>query len=193
MQLKNSKASFNCEWFAVHTFSRHEKSVCQQLQGKEIQTFLPLYRSSKRWKNGKVGAELPLFSGYIFVRIDAGRQLSVLQTPGVARFVGFGKEPSPVPDHEILQLEAALSTGIDVAPHPFLAIGQRVQIQIGPLAGLTGILMRDKGRSRVILSVELISKSISVEVDVDGLTPAEDPVCGARLKSDYLPYRNALA
>lgn len=95
----------------------------------------------------------------------------MLQTPGVARFVGFGSEPSPVPDGEIARLEAAVATGIDVSPHPFLTVGQRVQIQSGPLEGMTGILVRDKGRSRVILSVELISQSISVEVDSETLQP----------------------
>lgn len=162
----------NFEWFAVHTWSRHEKSVCEQLRGKQIETFLPLYRSSKRWKNGQVGAQLPLFSGYIFVHIDARTHLSVLQTPGVARFVGFGSEPAPVPDHEIAQLEAAVAKGLEVSPHPFLAVGQRVQIQSGPLAGLKGILTRDKGGCRVILSVELISRSISVELDTADLEVA---------------------
>jgi transcriptional antiterminator NusG len=164
--------SSNFEWFAVHTWSRHEKSVCEQLRGKEIETFLPLYRSTKRWKNGQVGAQLPLFSGYIFVHIDARNQLPVLQTPGVARFVGFGSAPARVPDHEIAQLEAAVVNGFEISPHPYLTVGQRVQIQSGPLAGLTGILTRDKGGCRVILSVDLISSSISVELDSADLVAA---------------------
>jgi transcription termination/antitermination protein NusG len=163
--ISQEQTSTNFEWFAVHTFSRHEKTVCEQLRGKQIETFLPLYRSSKRWKNGQVGAQLPLFSGYVFVHIDSRNQLPVLQTPGVAKFVGFGKGPARVPDHEIEQLEAAVANGIEVSPHPYLAVGQRVQIQSGPLAGLTGILTRDKGGCRVILSVDLISSSISVELD----------------------------
>jgi transcription antitermination factor NusG len=153
------------DWFAVHTRSRHEKSVCEQLRGKQIETFLPLYRSSKRWKNGQTGVELPLFSGYVFVHIDSKMQLPVLQTPGVSRFVGFGGQAVPVPDSEIEQLEAVTATGMGVYPHPFLAVGQKVKIQHGPLMGLTGILTRDKGKNRVILSVELISRSISVELD----------------------------
>lgn len=165
MSAANSQVALLSNWFAISTFSRHEKSVCEQLRNKQIQTFLPLYRSSKRWKNGKVGAELPLFSGYLFVHIDPRKKLPVLQTPGVARFVGFGKEPFPVPDQEIVQLQAAMATGMNLTPHRFLAVGQRVQIQTGPLEGLCGILVRDKGYSRVVLSVELISKSVSVEID----------------------------
>lgn len=153
------------EWFVVHTLSRHEKSVCEQLRGRDIETFLPLYRSSKRWKNGQIGGQLPLFPGYLFVRIDIQNQLPVLQTSGVAKFVGFGNKPAAVPDNQIAELEAAVIKGINVSPHPFLNVGDRVRIRCGPLAGLTGILMRDKQGHRVILSVELISRSISVELD----------------------------
>ncbi len=153
------------EWFAVHTRSRHEKSVHEQLRGKQIESFLPLYRSAKRWKNGQCGAELPLFSGYVFVRIDGRMQLPVLQTPGVARFVAFGGQPVPVPDYEIAQLEIVTSKGVDVCPHPFLTVGEKVQILCGPLTGLTGILSRTKGKSRVVVSLDLISRSISVELD----------------------------
>jgi transcription antitermination factor NusG len=153
------------EWFVVHTFSRHEKSVCEQLRGREIETFLPLYRSSKRWKNGQIGGQIPLFPGYLFVRIDIQNQLPVLQTSGVAKFVGFGSKPAAVPDDQIAELEAAVTKGINVSPHPFLNVGDRVRIQYGPMAGLTGILTRDKRGHRVILSVELISRSISVELD----------------------------
>jgi transcription antitermination factor NusG len=153
------------EWFVVNTFSRHEKSVCEQLRGKDIEAFLPLYRSSKRWNNGQAGGQLPLFPGYLFVRIDAQDQLPVLRTSGVAKFVGFGSKPATVPDSQIAELEAAVTSGIDVSPHPYLSVGDRVRIQGGPLAGLTGILARDKRGRRIILSVELISRSISVELD----------------------------
>jgi transcription antitermination factor NusG len=172
MNPETSRSQFNFEWFAVHTRSRHEKSVSEQLRGKEIETFLPLYRSGKRWKNGQAGGELPLFSGYVFVRIDGKKTLPVLQTPGVASFVGFGGGPAPIPDFEIEQLETIMSKGLDAYPHPYLSVGQRVQIQCGPLAGLTGIMTRDKGKDRVVLSVELISRSISVELDFADLAVA---------------------
>jgi transcription antitermination factor NusG len=154
----------NLEWFAVHTWSRHEKSVFEQLRSKQIETFLPLYRSARRWKNGQTGVELPMFPGYLFVRIDIQEQLPVLQTAGVAQFVGFGRKPVALPDEEIRQLAAAMARGVDVAPHPYLTIGDRVRIRRGPLAGLTGILARDKQGLRVVLSVELISRSVSVEL-----------------------------
>jgi transcription antitermination factor NusG len=165
-------ASSPAEWLVVHTWSRHEKSVCEQLQAKQIETFLPLYRSNKRWKNGQVGVQLPLFAGYLFVRIHTQNQLPVLQTPGVARFVGFGSKPASVSEAEIAQLEAAVMSGTAVSPHPFLTIGENVRICSGPLTGMKGILLRDKRGQRIILSVELISRSISVELDCADVEPA---------------------
>lgn len=164
-------ASQNTEWYAVHTWSRHEKSVFEQLREKQIETFLPQYNSSKRWKNGQVGGPVPLFPGYLFVRIHAANRLPVLQTSGVAKFVGFGKTPAAIPDSEITQLQAAVSNGSQVSPHPFLAIGNRVRIKCGALAGLTGIMTRDKQGIRVVLSVQLISRSVSVELDIADLEP----------------------
>ncbi len=164
------RASQKLEWFAVQTRSRHEKSVGDQLRGKQIEIFLPLYRSSKRWKSGQQRAQLPLFPGYLFVRIDIQHQLPVLQTPGVARFVGFGGRPVALPQNEIAQLEA-VTKEVVASPHPFLTVGDRVRIKGGPLAGLSGILLRDKQGLRVVLSVELISKSISVELDADDVEP----------------------
>jgi transcription termination/antitermination protein NusG len=156
--------SRNPEWFAVHTWSKHEKSVFEQLRSKQVETFLPLYHSSKRWRNGQQGSPLPLFPGYLFVRIDLQDRLPVLQTAGVARFVGFGQTPAPVPDDEIAQLELAVANKLSLSPHPFLTVGDRVAIKRGPLAGLTGILTREKQGLRVVLSVALISRSISVEL-----------------------------
>jgi transcription antitermination factor NusG len=158
-------ASRNMEWYVVHTWPRHEKSVFGQLRSRQVETFLPLYRPSKRWKNGQIGGQVPLFPGYLFVRIDIQHQLPVLQTSGVARFIGFGPRPAVVSNEEIAALEAAVTNGITVSPHPYLVVGSRVRIIRGPLAGLTGILTRDNQVSRVVLSVDLISRSISVQLD----------------------------
>ncbi len=161
---RSIRESQSLEWFAVHTWSRHEKSVFEQLCVKRIETFLPLYDPQTKWKNGKQSGLIPLFPGYLFVRINIQHQLPVLQTSGVARFIGFGRNPAVVPDQEIMQLAAAVEKGNVVEPHPFLVVGRRVRIKRGSLAGLTGILVRDKRGARVVLSVALISRSISIEL-----------------------------
>jgi transcription antitermination factor NusG len=153
------------EWFVVNTRSRHEKFVSEQLRGKLIETFLPLYRSDKRWKNGQQSGSLPLFPGYLFVRIDIKRPLPVLQTSGVSRFVSFGLKPAAITDDEIKHLETAVSKGVNALPHPFAALGDRVRIKSGPLAGMTGLVSRDKQGMRLILSVDMISRSMSVELN----------------------------
>jgi transcription antitermination factor NusG len=168
-----SHAPQNPEWFAIHTRSRHEKSVFEQLREKKIETFFPLYRSSKKWKNGQSAGPVPLFPGYLFVHIGLQNQLPVLQTSGVARFVSSFRKPAVIPDSEITQLQTAEAAGIQLSPHAFLTIGNRVRIKRGPLAGLTGIMTREKQGIRVVLSVELISRSVSAELaiaDVEAFT-----------------------
>lgn len=166
------RTSQSLEWLAIHTWSRHEKSVCHQLRGKQIETLLPLYRSQKRWKNGqKATVELPLFPGYLFARVDLQNQLPVLQTPGVVKFVGFGRKPVSLSETEIEQLKIAATHGASASPHPYLTVGDRVRIKCGPFLGMPGILLREKHGVRVVLSVELISRSISVELDAADVEP----------------------
>jgi transcription antitermination factor NusG len=169
-ELMPSATQSHLEWLAVHTWSRHEKFVSVQLRNKEIETFLPLYPSPKKWKNRMAAADLPLFSGYLFVRIADHHRLAVLQTPGVSKFIGFQNRPAVIPNEEIAQLEIAVKGGM-LAPHPFLNVGDRVRVQSGALEGLTGILVRDKKGERVVLSVELLSRSISVELDSVDVEP----------------------
>jgi len=140
---------------------------------RDIEYFLPVSRSPRRWKNGlKVVLEQPLFPSYIFARIDRRERLRVLELPGVLSIVGTGRELTPLPDAEI----EALREGIDslkAEPHPFLNVGERARITRGALQGMTGIIQRKKTGLRLILSVELIMKSISVEIDESALELVE--------------------
>ena len=160
---------FERSWYAIHTRSRHEKSVSTQLLGKEIETFLPLYRTVHRWRNGRHRVELPLFPGYAFVRIAPTDRLEVLKVPGVVRLVGFNGTPTPLEDEEIEGLRRALSAGVGAAPHPYLRVGRRVRITAGPLAGREGILVRRQGTTRVVLSIDLIQRSVLVDVEAEAL------------------------
>lgn len=159
-------------WFAAHTRSRHEKAVSEQLRRREIETFLPLYATIRRWKNGDHRVELPLFPGYTFVRISVKDRLRVLKIPGVVRLVGFNGAPAPIEEQEIESLRRALSAGVMASPHPYLTVGRRARITAGPLAGREGILIRRKGALRVVLSIEVIERSIQVDVAADSLETA---------------------
>lgn len=159
-------------WYAVHTRSRHEKTASEQLFCREVETFLPLYRTTRRWRNGDHDVRLPLFPGYTFVRITADDRLKVLKVPGVVRLVGFNGTPIPLEDQEVEGLRRALTSGVKASPHPYLNVGRRVRITAGPLVGHEGILVRRKGTLRVILSIDLIQRSVLVDLGTNELEPA---------------------
>jgi transcription antitermination factor NusG len=162
-------------WYVAYTRSRHEKSVAQQLRHKEIDSFLPLYRTIRRWKNGEHCVELPLFPGYAFVRIPLLNRRNVLEVPGVVRLVGPDGTPTPLEDEEVEALRRAISSGINAAPHPYLTVGRRVRVTAGPLAGREGILVRRKGAVRVVLSIDLIQRSMVADLDAHSIEPVHTP------------------
>lgn len=159
-------------WFAVYTTPRHEKHVSDMLTEHQIETFLPLYRSTRQWKKSRpVDLELPLFPAYVFVRIARRARGAVLGTPGVLSIVGSAREPWPLPDFEI----DALRSGIHerkFEPHPYLIVGERVRIKAGVMTGVEGVLVRKKNDLRVVLSLDSIMQSVAVEVDADDIEPA---------------------
>ena len=159
------------KWYAAYTSANHEKRVREQLELRCVPSFLPLYKTVRRWKDRRVRLNLPLFPGYIFVRIAPVDRLRVLQIPSVVRLVGFNGRPSPLSDEEIEGLKNGLACDVKAEPHPFLTAGRRVRIRAGPLEGREGILIRRKGSFRVVLSIELIQRSIVVDVDVADVQP----------------------
>jgi transcription antitermination factor NusG len=156
-------------WYVAYTNVRHEKSVVKQLEERCINSFLPTYHSVRRWKDRRKELDLPLFPGYVFVHLPSRDRLRVLQVPGVVRFVNFGGHPVPLRDDEIESLKSAMAGGVAAEPHPYLTIGRRVRVKHGPLAGIEGILVRKKDRFRVVISIDLIMRSVATEVQVSDL------------------------
>jgi len=152
-------------WYAIYTCSRHEKVVAKQLKERQIETFLPLYRSWHRWKDRRKQVELALFPSYVFVRIAAHQHLHALQVPGVVSLVSFHGKPAPLPQREIDVLRSGLENQVYAEPHPYLQEGQRVRVVRGPMAGAEGILLRKKEKVRVVISIEVLMRSLAVEVD----------------------------
>src|ERR1700728_728379 len=158
-------------WYALYTCARHEKQVARQIEQRHISCFLPLYRSVRRWKDRRKELELALFPGYVFVRIALEDRLRVLQLASVVRFVSFNGRPLPLPQGEMDTLMNGLRSGVRAEPHPYLTVGRRVSVKHGPLAGSQGILVRRKDKFRVVLSLELIMRSVAVEVDEADVEP----------------------
>ncbi|MFZ0816547.1 MAG: UpxY family transcription antiterminator [Candidatus Sulfotelmatobacter sp.] len=159
------------QWFAAYTSSRHEKRVALHFAEREIEAFLPLYATRHRWKNRcEVLVELPLFPNYVFVHMATRERVRILEVPGVLALVGAGKIPAPLPDFEI----EALRNGAGrrrIEPHAYLVIGERVRIKAGPMTGMEGVLLRKKNNFRVVLALDVIMRSVAVEVDAEDLEP----------------------
>jgi transcription antitermination factor NusG len=162
---------FLANWFAAYTNSHHEKSVASHFRERQIESFLPLYSTRHRWKNGcDMSLELPLFPNYVFVRIDPRERVRILEVPGVLSLVGFGRNLAALPDFEIEALRSALGQR-KIAPHAYLVIGERVRIKAGPMTGMEGVLLRKKNNFRVVLALDAIMQCVAVEVDADDLEP----------------------
>lgn len=152
-------------WYAIYTRSRHELYVKRQLDHKGISNLLPLYAKVSQWKDRKKEIQLPLFPGYLFVQIPLLDRMAVLTTFGVVYIVGDGSAPLPVPEENIDSIQAFLTQGVKCDPHPYLNVGNRVRITEGPLSGIEGILIRKKKRTLLVVSVDLIQRSVSVEIE----------------------------
>jgi transcription antitermination factor NusG len=159
-------------WYVIHTRSRHEKRVSEQLQAKQVESFLPLHRSKRNWNGRNAVVDLPLFPGYVFVRIPLIERLSVLGMPGVAGLVSFQGAPVPLPDLELECMRACLSLKA-AEPVPYFQPGNRVRIMSGALAGLEGVILRQSGQARFVLSIDLILRSVAVNVDACDLELVE--------------------
>jgi transcription antitermination factor NusG len=160
-------------WYAAYTRAQHEKRVAAELVMREVEHFLPLYSSVRKWKDRRVQLESPLFPGYVFVRLALRERLRVLQIPSVVRLVGFNGQPAALPDSEMEIMRSGLSQSSRAEPHPFLTVGRHVRITGGPFAGLEGVLRRKKSGTRVIVSLGLIHRSVAVDVDIADVRPSD--------------------
>lgn len=141
------------------------------LQERGYEEFAPSYKSQHRWSDRTKEVEQFLFPGYVFCRLDPHRRLPVLTAPGVVGLVGCGKTPVPIPDHEVDRIRRMVQSGLLVTPWPFLEVGQTILIERGPLAGVEGILEEVKGRCRLVVSIDLLRRSVSAEVERTWVRP----------------------
>jgi transcription antitermination factor NusG len=158
-------------WYALQVRPRFEKIIASTLLNKGYEGFLPLYRHRSRWSDRIKEVQLPLFPGYLFCRFDVNKRLPILITPGVLHVVGIGKTPHPVDDDEIAALQTIVLSSLQAEPRAYLAVGRKVRIEIGPLAGVEGILAALKGAHRLVVSVSLLQRSVSVEIDESWVVP----------------------
>ncbi len=161
-------------WYALQTRSRHEKMVTRQLEERGVEAFLPLITETRRWSDRKKLVQFPLFPGYTFVRLvyEPDARLSVLRIDGVVGFVGMHGQGNPIPQEQIESVQAILKSDIPFAAHPYLKIGQRVRIRGGSLEGTEGILEGHKSDGMLVISIDLIQRSLAIRLHGYDVEPA---------------------
>jgi transcription termination/antitermination protein NusG len=153
-------------WYAIWTRSRHEQVVREELERRQIDTFLPTIARWSRWKDRKKKVDWPLFPGYCFARFDARNVLPVLKCTGVVNIVSSAGTPAAIPDSELDSIRLLVTSELQYDPCPLIREGMLVEVIHGPLKGVVGRLMRkDTERARLVLSVDLIGQAVSVDVD----------------------------
>jgi transcription antitermination factor NusG len=158
-------------WFALRVRSHYERVTVNHLRQRGYEEFAPSCKIEKRWSDRTKQIDQFLFPGYIFCRFDPNDRLAVVTAPGVVDVVGFGKQPERIPDAEMDRVRKMVESGLLVTPYPYVQVGQRVLIERGPLSGLEGILVEVKGKVRLVVSINLLQRSVSAEVDRYSIRP----------------------
>ena len=160
------------EWYAAYTCAQHEKSVSQQIRAKGVEVLLPTAPVERRWKDRVVQLELPLFPGYVFVRMRLEERLKVLSVPSVVRLVSSNGKPAAVDSSEIEAIRSCLTSPSGVQSHPYVAMGSRVRVKCGVLLGVEGIIVRHEAGCRLVVSIQLLHQALAVEIDPADVEPA---------------------
>jgi transcription antitermination factor NusG len=162
------------KWYALQLKTRFEKVVAQHLRGKGYEEYLPTYRSRRHWSDRIKEIECPLFPGYIFCKFDLRDRLPLLIIPGVRSVVSFGGAACPIPEEEILAVQRVVNSGMQYGPWSELSemgTGQAVQVKVGPLRGLKGVIVRVKDKHHLVISIAMLQRYVSVEIDRDSVMP----------------------
>jgi transcription termination/antitermination protein NusG len=166
----------NTQWYAVHTRSRHERKVRDELLRREFEVFFPEYRAWSRRTDRRKEILRALFSGYLFVRTEMlpKQRLDILKTPSVVRIVGTGYKPVPVPEHQVNSIRLLLQLSPDAGPHALVEKGQLVQVMEGPLRGVVGVVESSPQKKKIVVSVDLLGRAVSATLDTDAVSPYLD-------------------
>jgi transcription antitermination factor NusG len=153
-------------WYAVQTWPRFEKKVASEIERKDVEAFLPLFSSTHKWSDRSQIVESPLFPGYVFVKVapTPSSRIPVLRANGVVGFVGARGTGTPIQDSEIDSVRMLLTRGVAFQHHPFLNVGQRVRVRGGSLDAVEGILLAKHDDLSLVLSIQIIQRSISVRI-----------------------------
>lgn len=151
-------------WYILYTLPRHEKAVASRIISQGVESYLPLYSVVRCWNSRRVEVDLPLFPGYVFVRMLLSDRTRILSRPGIIRLLSVNGSLAIFPDEEMESLRASLAIW-KAKPYPFLISGKQVRIRSGPFAGLQGTISRRKGKMRLLVTLDIIQSAILIELD----------------------------
>lgn len=179
-------AGGGASWYAIHVRSNFEKRVAADLSARGLVSYLPAVAEVHTWSDRRKVVETPLFPGYVFSRFEdtPSRRVSVLRTPGAVRILGFGDALEPVPDAELEAVRRLIQANVPLLAHPLLKEGAWVRIRRGPLRDVEGLLVRIKSQTRLVLSVELLARSVSTEIDAGDVEVVRSPWRPAGVRSN---------
>jgi len=169
------------KWYALLVGSNQEKRVADGLDCRHIEHYLPCIMSARQWKDRRVTLKMPLFPGYIFVKIALAERMRVLTVPRTISLVCVGSRPAEILEEEILSVQLGIQHG-NAELSPSLKEGQRVMITSGVMSGLQGVLLRRQNSTRVVISLDSISRAFAVEVDSDSVTIIAEPKSAYRAR-----------
>jgi transcription antitermination factor NusG len=158
-------------WFALTVHPKHEHLAARGLSAQGFEVYLPLHRARRRWSDRTKTLDMALFPGYLFCRFAVHDKLRVMTSPSVRGIVRNGRDPIPVDDTEITSIRKLISSGRPIDVCPFLRVGQHVRISDGPFESVRGVILRADDNWRVVVSVEALGCSISVEVEASQILP----------------------
>lgn len=171
-------------WFALYVQVKHEKDIIRRLEQKAVDCFLPLMECWSKRRDRRKRITVPLFPGYLFVYtvLDNYTNVDILKTPGAVNIVRSSEGPLPIPAYQIRNLRTILGASQSIELHPYLKEGECVRVVRGPLNGCVGILKRHSPKQgRLVVRVDCIQRSVSVELDVEDVEAAEPPREGRTL------------
>ncbi len=171
-------APSDMEWYALYVHVNHEREVVKRLEQKEVNCFLPLMETWSKRRDRRKKIQLPMFPGYVFIHVilDNYVNLAVIKTPGALNLLHNSEGPLSIPSYQIENLQTVINSVQPLQIHPYLKEGDWIQVLRGPLAGCIGILNRvDPKRGRLIVSIDIIKKSVSVELDLEDVDPVLPP------------------
>ena len=167
----SEQMSEQTRWYALAVRYQHEQQAERALHSKGLETLVPLYSSQRQWSDRVKEIQRPVFAGYVFCHFPLRERIHVTDTPGVGKIVGFGGTPAAIEDSEIAGIRLVMESKQPWAPWPYLKAGDRVRVERGPMRGLEGTLLRTKDTLRLVIGVELLQRSMAVELDREAIEP----------------------